>query len=174
MLSKLRVMDRSYSTRHSPYVIPVLSIYLLYCTTYCTAREKIFSQLWLCVCKLRLLQWHINQLNFEIIVVVALHELVLQLTLLRSRCEGRRCVLKFLTSQSFQIQYPDALGTCRRSSKLHTRFQKIVQQRIPIFHLANSQRVMMTMRQLVKEYRGPGYTRSTALCSLRLKPHTRH
>ena len=30
MLSMLRVIDRSYSTRHSPYVIPVLPVYVYF------------------------------------------------------------------------------------------------------------------------------------------------
>ena len=77
------------------------------------------------------------------------------------------------------VVLPETVSWCfgDMSTKLKifpTRFHKIVRSRIPRSHLAHSQWVMMTMRYVAKEHRGPGYTRSTALRSLRLKPHTRH
>ena len=49
MLSKLRVINRSHSTSHSPYVIPALPVYLLYCTTYCTFFAQFFFVVRVCL-----------------------------------------------------------------------------------------------------------------------------
>jgi len=149
MLSKLRVINRSHSTRHSH------CRWLLYYYTYLSM--------------VRILSFCTTTTVVLLLLLSAVHQFVsidTPLHIMKLSTRPKKC------SQAHGVVAPvngilmghEHVGAAHNSTQIHT----IVDN--SNLSPKNDQGAMMTMRYVAKELRGPGYTRSTAHRSLRLTP----